>query len=378
MITLEGISKTYASKDNLTCALRSVSLEIRTGEMVALLGPSGCGKTTTLMTIAGFLRPDEGRILFDGVPVNDLPPKDRNIGMVFQSYALYPHLSVIDNIAFPLKYKGVDKASRYEQARAVARTVQIEELLHRKPEQLSGGQQQRVAMARALVKKPVVLLLDEPMSNLDARLKLDVRDEMRTLQKQIGITTIVVTHDQEEAMALADRIAVLDKGIIQQYDTPEALYGRPANLFVANFLGNPPMNIIAGTLEREEAVTFFTGAGMRHACAPDPARDARSAGCAVKLGIRPDDIRVVPAPTPRSIALTVELVEHMGGKRLVKARCTAAAGGSARTGASGAALRVLVPGGRGEIRTGDALHVELGEGCVHLFDPEEGGARIGA
>jgi ABC-type sugar transport system ATPase subunit len=366
MISLEGISKTYASKDCVTSALKGVTLEIHTGELVALLGPSGCGKTTTLMTIAGFLRPDEGRILFDGVEVNDLAPKDRNIGMVFQSYALYPHLSVIDNIAFPLKYKGVDRKSRYEKAREVARTVQIEELLHRKPSQLSGGQQQRVAMARALVKKPVVLLLDEPMSNLDARLKLDVRDEIRILQRQIGVTTIVVTHDQEEAMAMADRIAVLDKGFIQQYDTPDVLYGRPANLFVANFLGNPPMNIVEGTLESGEAGVRFSATGLRVELPASARIDVRYLGRSVKMGVRPDDIRIVPRGTPGSAGLTVDLVEHMGGKRLIKATPT---GG-------GAALRILVPGGRGEIRTGDAIAAAMGEGCVHFFDLEAGGARI--
>lgn len=245
MIEIKNMKKVF---DNSVVALAAFNITIQDGEFIALLGPSGCGKSTTLNCIAGLLDPTEGQILFDGTDVTKWAPKDRNIGMVFQSYALYPHLAIIDNIAFPLKQKGVDKATRQEKARAVARKLQIEHLLARKPAQLSGGQQQRVAMCRAIVKEPKYLLLDEPMSNLDARLKIEIREVIKRIQQELGVTAILVTHDQEEAMALADRIAILDGGKIQQFDTPDMLYEHPANLFVANFMGNPPMNFLEGQL----------------------------------------------------------------------------------------------------------------------------------
>ena len=234
MIRIENLRKEYDAK---TVALDGIDLVFEDSTFVALLGPSGCGKTTTLNCIAGLLEPTSGKIFFGDKDVTQLQPKDRNIGMVFQSYALYPHLKVIDNIAFPLKQKGMKKAERYEKVRKIAKMLQIEYLLERKPTQLSGGQQQRVSMARALVKEPDVLLLD-------ARLKIEIRDEIRRVQQETGITSIIVTHDQEEAMAIADKIAILDNGRIQQYDTPEHLYHYPANLFVAKFMGNPPMNFI--------------------------------------------------------------------------------------------------------------------------------------
>lgn len=245
MIRIKNLRKVF---DKNVVALDDFNLEIEDGEFVALLGPSGCGKSTTLNCIAGLLEPTSGDIFFDEKNVTKLAPKDRNIGMVFQSYALYPNLSVIDNIAFPLKQKGVKKLERREKARKVASMLQIDHLLDRKPSQLSGGQQQRVAMCRAIVKEPKYLLLDEPMSNLDARLKIEIRSVIKKIHQEIGITAILVTHDQEEAMALADKIAILDAGKIQQYATPDELYEHPANLFVANFMGNPPMNFIKAHL----------------------------------------------------------------------------------------------------------------------------------
>ena len=239
MIRIENLRKEF---DKGVVALDSINLTFDEGSFIALLGPSGCGKTTTLNCIAGLLEPTSGSIFFDDRDVTNLAPKDRNIGMVFQSYALYPHMKVIDNIAFSLKQKGMPKAERHEKARQMAQKLQIEHLLDRMPGELSGGQQQRVSMARALVKEPQVLLLDEPMSNLDARLKIEIRDEIRRIQQDLGVTSIIVTHDQEEAMAMADKIAILDNGRIQQFDTPEMLYHKPANLFVAHFMGNPPMN----------------------------------------------------------------------------------------------------------------------------------------
>ncbi|NNU88885.1 MULTISPECIES: ABC transporter ATP-binding protein [unclassified Geobacillus] len=244
-IELRNICKSFNKKTN---TIDNMNLTINDGEFVALLGPSGCGKSTTMLMIAGIYKPDRGEIYFDGQIVNDLEPKDRNIGMVFQSYALYPHMTVLDNIAFPLKQQKVPKEERIKRAKRAAEMVQLEHLLGRKPSELSGGQQQRVALARAIVKRPKVLLLDEPMSNLDARLKIEMREEISRIQRELGITTILVTHDQEEAMTMADRIAVMKEGQIIQYDTPMELYYNPKNYFIAQFIGTPPMNFLKGKL----------------------------------------------------------------------------------------------------------------------------------
>lgn len=257
-IRLENLSKHYVQKDSEVRAVDNLNLEIQKGEFIALLGPSGCGKSTTLMMIAGLLKPTEGNIYFHEKRVTGLAPKDRNIGMVFQSYALYPNMSVLSNICFPLRNLGVPKKERISRANEVAEILKINELLDRQVHQLSGGQQQRVAIARALVKNPDILLLDEPMSNLDARLKIDMRDEIRRLQQDIGITTIIVTHDQEEALAIADRVAVLDKGILQDYAKPLELYGKPKNLFLAHFLGTPPMNLIPCEIENRNSDLFVS------------------------------------------------------------------------------------------------------------------------
>ena len=222
----------------------SMNLDIRDGEFVAFLGPSGCGKTTTLLMVAGIYKPTAGAIYFDDRLVNQVAPKDRNIGMVFQSYALYPHMTVFQNISYPLKLKKVPLNEMRERTQRVADMMGIGHLLDRKPAQLSGGQQQRVALGRSLVKEPGLLLFDEPLSNLDARLRLTMRGEIKRLQMELGITSIYVTHDQLEAMTMADRIAVMKDGKLQAYDTPNELYERPRNLFIAGFLGNPPMNFI--------------------------------------------------------------------------------------------------------------------------------------
>ncbi|RLE71312.1 MAG: glycerol-3-phosphate ABC transporter ATP-binding protein, partial [Thermoprotei archaeon] len=229
-------------------AVDHLNLHIKDREFVALLGPSGCGKTTTLLMIAGIYKPTSGYIYFGDEIVNDVPPKDRNVGMVFQSYALYPHMTVFDNIAFPLKLKKVPKQEIEKKVKEVAEFLRIAELLDRKPSQLSGGQQQRVALARALAKEPQIFLMDEPLSNLDAKLRIMMRAELKRMQKELGITTIYVTHDQVEAMTMADRIAVLNLGRLQQYGTPDELYNKPSNVFVAGFIGSPPMNFIDGSL----------------------------------------------------------------------------------------------------------------------------------
>jgi multiple sugar transport system ATP-binding protein len=244
-IQLENISKEY--KDVL--AVNQLNVEIDDGSLVCLLGPSGCGKSTILSMIAGLNKATQGNIYFDGVNVNDVEAEHRDIGMVFQDYALYPHMSVMENIEFPLKMRKWKKPRRIEKLTQVVKILQIEELLHRRPAKLSGGQQQRVAIARALVKDPKILLLDEPLSNLDAKLRIELRDEIRSLQRKLQITTIFVTHDQEEALSISDKILLLDQGNLQQYSSPKEMYMEPKNKFVAGFLGNPPMNFINGVLE---------------------------------------------------------------------------------------------------------------------------------
>ena len=313
MIRIENLRKEYDAK---TVALDDIDLVFEDSTFVALLGPSGCGKTTTLNCIAGLLEPTSGKIFFGDKDVTQLQPKDRNIGMVFQSYALYPHLKVIDNIAFPLKQKGMKKAERYEKARKIAEMLQIEYLLDRKPTQLSGGQQQRVSMARALVKEPDVLLLDEPMSNLDARLKIEIRDEIRRVQQETGITSIIVTHDQEEAMAIADKIAILDNGRIQQYDTPEHLYHYPANLFVAKFMGNPPMNFIDAALSADG--TRVEGAGFSLPLEQHMAQGGKKfAGNAVKVGVRSHLMAVHTEKVPQSMEMRLQIAENLGKEILI-------------------------------------------------------------
>ena len=313
MIRIEKLRKQYDSK---TVALDNIDLVFEDSTFVALLGPSGCGKTTTLNCIAGLLEPTAGKIYFGDKDVTNLQPKDRNIGMVFQSYALYPHLKVIDNIAFPLKQKGMGKEERYAKARQIAEMLQIESLLDRKPNQLSGGQQQRVSMARALVKEPDVLLLDEPMSNLDARLKIEIRDEIRRVQQETGITSIIVTHDQEEAMAISDKIAILDNGRIQQYDTPEHLYHYPANLFVAKFMGNPPMNFVDAKLDAEGAHVYGDGFELELE-EKDKIGGKKFAGREVKIGVRSHLMAVETQKVPQAMQMKLQIVENLGKELLV-------------------------------------------------------------
>ncbi|QYU71040.1 ABC transporter ATP-binding protein [Leptolyngbya sp. 15MV] len=227
-------------------AVKNQSLHIRDGEFMVLLGPSGCGKTTTMRMIAGLEEPTAGDILIGGERVNDLPPRERDIAMVFQSYGLYPHMTVADNIGYPLKLRGIRGAEREARIRAAAAKVELEPLLHRRPRELSGGQRQRVALARAIVRRPTVFLMDEPLSNLDAKLRVSTRAEIKHLQHELGVTTVYVTHDQIEAMTLAHRVAVMQAGEIRQLDTPEAIYDSPADLFVAGFIGSPAMNLVRG------------------------------------------------------------------------------------------------------------------------------------
>ncbi len=255
-VVLENLTKIFPGRDRKkgekVVAVSHFNFEIPDGKLIGLLGPSGCGKSTTLNLISGLVKPTEGRIFFGEDDVTELPPENRGIGLVFQNYALYPHLTVRQNILFPLQnLKGKDKLSKEEMDRKVmeaAKLVQIDELMERRPRELSGGQQQRVAIARAMVKMPKVLLLDEPLSNLDARLRLKTREEIRRIQQETKITTIFVTHDQEEAMSISDMIVVMKEGVVHQIGRPQEVYDSPVNLFVAKFLGTPPINVFQGTI----------------------------------------------------------------------------------------------------------------------------------
>ena len=257
-VTLQNLTKVFPGRGKKNpknvIAVNDFTFEIPDGKLIGLLGPSGCGKSTMLNLLSGLLKPTSGKIFFGEDDVTDLPPENRGVGLVFQNYALYPHLTVLQNITFPLgNRKGKDKLTRQQMADMAleaAKLVQIEGLMDRKPSELSGGQQQRVAIARALVKMPRILLLDEPLSNLDARLRLQTREEIRRIQKETGITTVFVTHDQEEAMSISDLIVVMKDGILQQIGKPQEVYDDPANLFVAKFLGTPPINVFDGSVEK--------------------------------------------------------------------------------------------------------------------------------
>lgn len=301
-IALEHLTKKFGN----VVGVEDVSLDIRDGEFVAFLGPSGCGKTTTLLMVAGIYRPTAGIIRFGDRVMNQVAPKDRNIGMVFQSYALYPHMTVFGNIAYPLKLKKVPKQEQIARVQAVADKMGIGDLLDRRPGQLSGGQQQRVALGRALVKQPDVLLFDEPLSNLDARLRLVMRAEIKHLQKELGITSIYVTHDQVEAMTMADRIAVIQNGRLQAFDTPDDLYDRPKTLFIAGFVGNPPMNFVDVEIERINGTYYALSPALRVAVPPERGAAAAAHGGRVVMGIRPEDITIDPAGEVRGRVFVVE------------------------------------------------------------------------
>ncbi|CAN5488446.1 ABC transporter ATP-binding protein [soil metagenome] len=280
-ITLRGITKSWGA----VIGVNDIDLEIRDREFMVFLGPSGCGKTTTMRMVAGLEDPTGGDIVIDGQRVNDIDARDRDVAMVFQSYALYPNMTVYENIRFPLRMRSIPKSEQDGLVRRAAQMVELGEYLGRKPAALSGGQRQRAALARAIVRKPRVFLMDEPLSNLDAKLRLTMRAQLKHIQRELATTTIYVTHDQIEAMTLADRIAVMNKGKIQQLGTPDEVYNDPNNLFVAGFIGSPPMNLIPGSLVEG---TFI---------GPDTRVPAAGYGdrTAVVLGVRPEDMEIVGA-----------------------------------------------------------------------------------
>ena len=288
-VELVRVTKRFGSVE----AVKDITLTFPDGMFTALLGPSGSGKSTLLYLIAGIYKPTSGKILFDGRDVTRLRPNERNVGLVFQNYALYPHMKVFDNIAFPLRLRRVPEAEIRRSVREVASLLAIDHLLDRYPAQLSGGQQQRVALARALVKKPAVLLLDEPLSNLDALLRIKIRSELKRLQKDLGITAIYVTHDQSEALAMADKIVVINEGVVQQEGSPEEVYRRPRNVFVATFIGNPPANVFPARLDLAEEPCIILPGGKY---CPGGVLAERLRGLGKKtvlVGFRPEDAAIV-------------------------------------------------------------------------------------
>ncbi|MCB9049737.1 MAG: sn-glycerol-3-phosphate ABC transporter ATP-binding protein UgpC [Lewinellaceae bacterium] len=311
-IKFDRVSKYFGKM----AAIKEVSLEIQDKEFLVLVGPSGCGKSTLLRMIAGLEQMTSGSLYIGGQLVNNLPPKDRNIAIVFQNYALYPHMTAYDNLAFGLKIRGMDKKSIRERVMEAARILDIEPLLGRKPKAMSGGQRQRVAIGRAIVRNPKVFLFDEPLSNLDAKLRGQMRLEIARLHQKLQTTIVYVTHDQVEAMTLGHRIAVIEQGEIQQVDTPQNLYNYPKNRFVAGFIGSPPMNFIEGTIEKEQGVLFFQDQqkAFRATITGRPALEPY-AGKAVTLGIRPEHIHTTPVKGGAHYAplnVSIQLVERLG------------------------------------------------------------------
>ena len=305
-VKIRGAIKRYGT----TQVIHGIDLEIADGEFIVIVGPSGCGKSTLLRMVAGLETISGGEIEIDGEVVNNLEPKDRNIAMVFQNYALYPHMSVYDNMAYGLRNRGVSKAEIQTKVEAAADTLELEGLLQRRPSQLSGGQRQRVAMGRAIVRSPKVFLFDEPLSNLDAKLRVNMRIEIRRLQRELGITSIYVTHDQVEAMTLADRLVAMNDGRAEQIGTPMSLYERPSTQFVAGFIGSPPMNFLSASR-----------VGERLRCAGvelGPAPASLTPGAGMSVGVRPEDLTLAE-PASSELVATVDLIEPLGPETLIHA-----------------------------------------------------------
>ncbi len=361
-IKLENVVKRYGD----VIAVKDFNLEIHDKEFVVFLGPSGCGKTTTLRLIAGLESPEEGDIFIDGQRVNDLSPADRDIAFVFQFYALYPHLNVYDNIAFPLKAVKVEKSEIETQVRRVAEILQISDLLNRKPSVLSGGEMQRVALGRAMVRQPKVYLLDEPMANLDAKIRVDTRAEIKRLQHEIGATTIFVTHDQVEAMSLADRIAVIHQGVLQQIGTPHEIYNRPQSLFVAGFMGMPTMNLLDAEFTSQNGASVLRLSHTDTHLQISTERQARITSDIEKnglvFGIRPEHIDAANEPSEGKIPAQVHLIEPLGAVNILDIRL-----GTHSQTEDPILLRVRThPAFRAAV--GDTIWLGFDDKEMHLFD----------
>jgi multiple sugar transport system ATP-binding protein len=363
-VTIDRLSKRY--QDSRELAVKDVSLTVADGEFMVVLGPSGCGKSSVLRMIAGLEPITSGSVLIDGQVVNNVPAKNRDIAMVFQSYALYPHMNVYNNLAFGLRRRGVDRAELDRRVREAAQKLGLVPFLDRKPHALSGGQRQRVALGRAIVRKPKVFLFDEPLSNLDAALRASTRNELIKQQHELATTTIYVTHDQVEAMTMGDRMCIMNKGEVVQIGAPLELYHSPANTFVARFLGNPPMNLLEGRVSLEGPIPTLS-LGEKNISLRDWPKTSLDilGGSTVIVGVRPEDlsetfdnVRVGP---PVELDVQVEAIEHLGCEMIL-------------TFAFGAQNQQLIAKIRGtkELRAGDRTRIMLDAGALHLFEPSTG------
>jgi multiple sugar transport system ATP-binding protein len=357
-VTFRGATRIYPKSTRK--AVDRLDLEIRDGEFLVLVGPSGCGKTTSLRMLAGLEDVDEGEILIDDRDVVNLPPRARDIAMVFQNYALYPHMNVAENMGFALKIARLPKSEIATRVQEAAKILDLEDYLKRKPGQLSGGQRQRVAMGRAIVRQPRVFLMDEPLSNLDAKLRVATRSQIAALQRRLGITTVYVTHDQVEAMTMGDRVAVMKDGVLQQCDTPRVLYDSPINSFVAGFIGSPAMNLIDGTIDAAGVMLGKTVIPLPG----DLKQKAGGPGTRVTVGLRPEAVELVAEG--HGIPAIVNLVEELGAEAYVYAQL------ADHTRSSGIAVNDVIA--RVEPRTapasGDRVHLRVREESILLFDPE--------
>ena len=356
-VTFENATRLYPGTE--TPAVDKLNIEIADGEFLVLVGPSGCGKSTSLRMLAGLEDVNAGRILIGDRDVTDVPPKDRDIAMVFQNYALYPHMTVADKMGFALKIAGVNKEERATRVREAAKLLDLEAYLDRKPKALSGGQRQRVAMGRAIVRNPQVFLMDEPLSNLDAKLRVQTRTQIASLTRRLGVTTVYVTHDQVEAMTMGDRVAVLKDGVLQQVDTPRALYDHPDNVFVAGFIGSPAMNLLELPVV-DGGVKF---GGVVYPVQRD-VLDA-AAGNTVTLGVRPEDLET--APSGEGLPVEVDVVEELGADAYIYGHTT--------LDGKDHDIVTRVDGRRPPMK-GDTVHVRPQQGHVHLFDSKSG-LRLG-
>jgi multiple sugar transport system ATP-binding protein len=383
-ISLQNLSKTYP---NGVHAVDDVSLEIGDGELMVLVGPSGCGKTTLMRMIAGLEAVTAGRVLIDGKDMTNAPPKERDVAMVFQNYALYPHMTIGENIGFPLRLRRVPKAERKVKVREAAHILGLSATVDRRPGQLSGGQRQRVAMGRAIVREASVFLMDEPLSNLDAKLRVEMRAEILQIQRRVNVATVYVTHDQTEAMTMGDRVAVLDAGRLQQCDAPQALYDAPSNLTVAAFIGSPPMNLFEAELAADGSGALRVGADTL-ALVPSAkaaAALADRAGTKVVVGVRPEDLEIARDDRAPALAGQIELVEALGSELLVhfssdanRIRPAAVAAETeeelpdAEVSARDKLVARLAP--RSDVRPGDRVRLTPDAAQMHFFDPASGEA----